>query len=170
MFRLKLLTIKNWTCHIRVRTVDIISAAISAKGHRSKFLEHQAISSLYQPLHRTSLLVSSSDCFLDFFLIQTQVFQPLESRCGKSTFQIELLLGHQLPMWRTWSTPVREACLCQNGWIFGKFPKGGGSISIQKISLQFFFALEKAILLMNFRKKLRKGGGTFLIWKISLQI
>ena len=37
---------------------------------------------------------------------------------------------------------------------FGKFPKGGGSFPIQKISLQFF-ALETALLVMNFRKKLQ---------------
>ena len=65
---------------------------------------------------------------------------------------------------------LREACLCQNGWIFVKFPKGGGVISDPKNFIAICFALEKAILVMNFRKKLRKGGGSFPIWKISLQI
>ena len=56
---------------------------------------------------------------------------------------------------------VREARVYQNGWISGKFPKGGGVISDPKNFIAIFFALEKAILVMNFRKKLRKGGGHF---------
>ena len=43
------------------------------------------------------------------------------------------------------------------------FRKGGGGISDPKNFLAIFFALEKAILVMNFRKKLRKGGGSFPI-------
>ena len=42
------------------------------------------------------------------------------------------------------------------------FRKGGGGegvISDPKNFIAIFFALEKAILVMNFRKKLRKGGG-----------
>ena len=39
------------------------------------------------------------------------------------------------------------------------FRKGGGVISDPKNFIAIFFALEKAILVMNFRKKLRKGGG-----------
>ena len=41
------------------------------------------------------------------------------------------------------------------------FRKGGGVISDPKNFIAIFFALEKAILVMNFRKKLRKGGGHF---------
>ena len=37
----------------------------------------------------------------------------------------------------------------------------GGVISDPKNFIAIFFALEKAILVMNFRKKLRKGGGHF---------
>ena len=40
---------------------------------------------------------------------------------------------------------------------------GGGVISDPKNFIAIFFALEKAILVMNFRKKLRKGGGSFPI-------
>ena len=41
------------------------------------------------------------------------------------------------------------------------FQKWGGIISDPKKFIAIFFALEKAILVMNFRKKLRKGGGHF---------
>ena len=37
--------------------------------------------------------------------------------------------------------------------------RGGGAISDPKNFVAIFFALEKAILVMNFRKMLRKGGG-----------
>ena len=48
---------------------------------------------------------------------------------------------------------LREACIYQNGWISGKFPKGGGVISDLKNFIAIFFALEMVILVMNFRKK-----------------
>ena len=58
---------------------------------------------------------------------------------------------------------IREARSFRNGWIFGKFPKGGGdgAISDLKNFIAIFFALETAILVMNFRKKIEKGGGHF---------
>ena len=39
------------------------------------------------------------------------------------------------------------------------FRKGGGVISDLKNFIAIFFALGKAFLVINFRKKLRKGGG-----------
>ena len=44
---------------------------------------------------------------------------------------------------------------------FRKISERGGVISDPKKFIAIFFALEKAILVMNFRKKLRKGGGHF---------
>ena len=46
---------------------------------------------------------------------------------------------------------------------FQKISEGGGGISDPKNFVAIFFALEKAILVINFREKLRKGGGSFPI-------
>ena len=62
--------------------------------------------------------------------------------------------------WVLIRTQLREACLHQNGWISGKFPKGGrgGSFPIQKISLQFF-CIRNGNFGHEFPEKLQKGGG-----------
>ena len=53
-----------------------------------------------------------------------------------------------------------------------KFQRGGGGgvISDPKNFVAIFFALETALLVMNFRKNFEIGGGSFPIQKISLQI
>ena len=58
----------------------------------------------------------------------------------------------------THATSVREARLCQNGWIFGKFSKGGGVISDPKNFVAKFLAIETPIWgglfpSKNFRRK-----------------
>ena len=68
----------------------------------------------------------------------------------------------------TW---FRDARPIHYRWIFGKVPKGGGGvISDPKNFVAIFFALETALLVMNFRKNFEIGGGSFPIQKISLQI
>ena len=42
---------------------------------------------------------------------------------------------------------------------FRKISKGGGFIFVPKNFIAIFFALETAILVINFRKKTLKGGG-----------
>ena len=66
---------------------------------------------------------------------------------------------------RIFHLPKREADPFQNGWIFGKVPRGGGgSFSIQKFMLQIFAIIDDTSV-MNFRKNLQhnfpkmRGGG-----------
>ena len=70
-------------------------------------------------------------------------------------------------------TQEREADLLQNGRIFGKVSKGGGSFSIQKFILQIFAIIDDTSV-MNFRKnlqhnflKMRGGGGSKAVWNFS---
>ena len=59
-------------------------------------------------------------------------------------------------LWRQ----LRDACPIHYRWFFGKVPKGGGGvISDPKNFVAIFFALETALLVMNFRKNFEIGGG-----------
>ena len=66
---------------------------------------------------------------------------------------------------------LREADLLQNGWIFGKVQKGGGSFSIQKFILQIVANIDDTSV-MNFAKIcnmiFRKWGGVSkAVWNLS---
>ena len=55
------------------------------------------------------------------------------------------------------SAVLRERRRYQIGWIFGKFPKGEGSFSIQKFMLQILRTLNRAFLSWNWNKIVISG-------------
>ena len=90
---------------------------------------------------------------------------------GPSSDHIQHIPNPQIPNFfvnyvsKFWYEPqLREADPFQNGWFFGKVPKGGVSFSIQKFMLQIF-AIKDDTSVMNFGKNLQhnfpkmSGGG-----------
>ena len=63
-----------------------------------------------------------------------------------------------------WTHSTKGSPSSQKPMNFRKISeRGGGVISDPKNFVAIFFALERAFLVMNFRKNLRKGGGAFPI-------
>ena len=67
--------------------------------------------------------------------------------CLQSAFPWYVLSSDCVVLINLGSSGIREACPCQNGWIFGKVPKGvGGVISNPKIFVANFGLLNRVFL------------------------